>query len=578
MNKFNLKSRLGRLLLLGLMVGGLTCCTKEEFLVVYDTPSITFDKPDGVYVVKVGKAFSVEPVVENDQDAFYSWTTAEGQIIGREKKLSYRWDENGQVHLTFKVHTDHGSVDKEIRIDVAQLVPPTIALTVPKGGYVLLQGQPLTLKPLVNNPEQATFEWKLGAERVSTTQEYTFQSDKLGKHHLSLATTNEDGADAIEFDVVVKSPQDMPFSWLFESVVYNVSQGRAIRLLPYGITNAFEAQYTWSIDGKQVQQGTDPLYVFQATTQGTYTAQLEMKGAHTTTTQQLTINVCPAEGTYKRAVTAGSKKELNRVYEFLAAPGQFINEGYTATTMQQACTYAEGQLTKTGYVSLGGFGGYITMGFDHSIENDGGYNFQLLGNSFIGSSEPGIVWVMQDENGDGLPNDTWYELKGSEYGKPETIQDYEVTYHRPRAAGMPVAWTDNQGQSGSVDYLAAYHRQDYYYPKWVKANSYTLRGSCLKSRTRQVTPGYWSNDEFGWGYADNFSATDRLVNDNNQNAGANANHFKINDAVTFDGKSANLKYIDFIKIQCGVNAKAGWLGEASTEVFGARDYNMIKTQ
>lgn len=38
---------------------------------------------------------------------------------------------------------------------------------------------------------------------------------------------------------------------------------------------------------------------------------------------------------------------------------------------------------------------------------------------------------MQDVNGDGLPNDEWYELKGSEYGKPETIQDYAVTYFRP---------------------------------------------------------------------------------------------------------------------------------------------------
>lgn len=85
------------------------------------------------------------------------------------------------------------------------------------------------------------------------------------------------------------------------------------------------------------------------------------------------------------------------------------------------------------YVSLGGFGGYIVVGFDHSIDASGGYDLAIVGNSFEGSSEPGIVWVMQDENGDGLPNDTWYELKGSETGKAETLQDYAVTYYRPRA-------------------------------------------------------------------------------------------------------------------------------------------------
>ena len=69
--------------------------------------------------------------------------------------------------------------------------------------------------------------------------------------------------------------------------------------------------------------------------------------------------------------------------------------------------------------------------------NDGDYNIAITGNAFDGSSEPGIVWVMQDENGDGLPNDTWYELRGSEYGKAETWQDYAVTYHKPTGIQLP---------------------------------------------------------------------------------------------------------------------------------------------
>ena len=54
------------------------------------------------------------------------------------------------------------------------------------------------------------------------------------------------------------------------------------------------------------------------------------------------------------------------------------------------------------------------------------------------------------------------------------------------------------------------------------------------------------------------------------------NYFKISDAVTYDGKPANLKYIDFIKVQVGVNAQSGWLGEISTEVLGFTDYNLTK--
>ena len=108
---------------------------------------------------------------------------------------------------------------------------------------------------------------------------------------------------------------------------------------------------------------------------------------------------------------------------------------------------------------------------------------------------------MQDVNGDGLPNDEWYELKGSEYGKPETIQDYAVTYFRP-GPNMDTQWQDNKGNKGAIDRLGNYHPQEFYYPLWIEADSYTLYGTCLKARTEQSpSTGMWSNNPFGWGYA-----------------------------------------------------------------------------
>ena len=283
-----------------------------------------------------------------------------------------------------------------------------------------------------------------------------------------------------------------------------------------------------------------------------------------------------------RAKTETSVAEQTKVFEYTPAPGQFINEtktgGFdgTQTTPESAIEYATKRMEDELFVSLGGFGGYIVVGFDHSIDNTGGYDFGVKGNSFSGSSEPGIVWVMQDQNGNGLPDETWYELAGSETGKPETIQNYTVTYYRPTGPQQPVKWTDSEGNSGEIDYLKAYHRQDYYYPLWIKEDSYTLTGTCLKARNYDASGKgtYWVNAEYDWGYADNFSPTDRLTNSDNYNADTNANHFKISDAIDKNGKPANLKYIDFIKVQVGVNTKSGWLGEVSTEVFGFFDYSM----
>ncbi len=298
------------------------------------------------------------------------------------------------------------------------------------------------------------------------------------------------------------------------------------------------------------------------------------------------------KGEFYRARTAESKADWNKVYEYTPAPGQFINElktgGFdgTQTTPETAIAYAEARMSEVdnngnpypNWVSLGGFGGYIVVGFDHSIDNSGGYDIGILGNSFSGSSEPGIVWIMQDENGNGLPDDTWYELAGSETGKPETIQNYAVTYYRPSEPKQPVKWTDNQGNSGEIDYLKQFHRQDYYYPLWIEEDSYTLTGTCLQARNYDASGNgsYWVNVEYDWGYADNFSSIDRLTNDANAGATASANHFRISDAIDSNGKHKHLEYIDFVKVVVGVNAKSGWLGEVSTEVFGFYDYHIKK--
>lgn len=287
-----------------------------------------------------------------------------------------------------------------------------------------------------------------------------------------------------------------------------------------------------------------------------------------------------------RAKTETSIAEHTIVFEFTPAPGQFINEtkvgGFTGeeTTPEAAVAYATQRMNEGLYVSLGGFGGYIVVGFDHSIDNTGGYDFGIEGNSFSGSSEPGIVWVMQDKNGNGLPDDTWFELAGSETGKETTVRNYAVTYYRPSEPQQPVKWTDNLGNEGEVDYLKQFHKQDYYYPLWITADSYTLTGTCLEARNYDQSGNgtYWVQAEYDWGYADNFSEIDRLTDDNNANAAANANYFKISNAIDAEGNPVDLKYIDFIKVQTGCNTKSGWLGENSTEVFGFFDYSMIQAE
>lgn len=170
-----------------------------------------------------------------------------------------------------------------------------------------------------------------------------------------------------------------------------------------------------------------------------------------------------------------------------------------------ALRYAADRLASNNWVSLGGWGGRIVAAFAEPVPNTGGYDLYVKGNQFDTSSEPGIVWVSQDANGDGAPNDTWYELRGSEYDNAETIRGYKITYTRPAEADAPVAWSDNTGGSGTIDRVKE-HTQAYY-PEWL-GEQFTFEGTRLPDNIGKAGEK-WTMEPFAWGYADNYSASDR---------------------------------------------------------------------
>lgn len=242
------------------------------------------------------------------------------------------------------------------------------------------------------------------------------------------------------------------------------------------------------------------------------------------------------------------------VYDYTPAPGQFINEGFSASSAFEAAEYAQMRLRRGEFVSLGAFGGSVVLGMGY-ISNSGGYDFGLVGNSFSDSSEPGIVSVMEDTNRNGLPDDTWYELAGSE---TDVRRNYSVTYFRPSSSHDDVRWVDCDGKEGAVE-RNSYHTQPYF-PLWIDGDSYTLSGTLIKARNHE-TPQGWENGDFEFGYADNHSDVDMIY-------GGRTNYFRLSDAVDASGRKVYLKGADFVRVTTAIQASNPSIGEVSTEVCG----------
>ena len=260
---------------------------------------------------------------------------------------------------------------------------------------------------------------------------------------------------------------------------------------------------------------------------------------------------------------------ITKVFEYVPAPGQYINKMPAATaddtpeTMRQK---AEEALKRGSVISLGGFGGYVVFGFDHTIVNKEGADFVVLGNAFAGSSEPGVIMVSFDANANGLPDDEWYEIAGSEYHKPTTVINYKITYYKPESEpdnpNEPnyIRWTDNLGQEG---YISKNHfNTQTYYPAWA-GDSYTLEGTFMEATVNNQS-GNWTSPPYDWGYADNYPNSDIKA------------QIDIDWAVDKNGNHVKLEGIDFVKVYTGNRAEVGWLGEISTEVAGFVDLNLNK--
>ena len=262
----------------------------------------------------------------------------------------------------------------------------------------------------------------------------------------------------------------------------------------------------------------------------------------------------------------------DKVFEYVPAPTQFMNtvtvayqEGFNE---EDRLSLASERLRKRSLLSLGAYGGYIVVGFSQPVPNvEGAYDFKIYGNANYnpnawqdrpgGSAEPGIVLVSKDENGNGMPDDPWYELAGSEYGKDTETRDYEITYYRPQPENADVRWTDNQGNEGYV-YRNDFHTQNSYYPAWVEEDRITFRGTRLEDNAVEEN-GIWVGYAYDWGYADNHPNDTEF------------SQFKIEWAVDAEGHPIQLDEIDFVKIYTAVNQYAGQVGELSTEITGVEN-------
>ena len=242
----------------------------------------------------------------------------------------------------------------------------------------------------------------------------------------------------------------------------------------------------------------------------------------------------------------------------------------------------------TSVVTLGGFGGSITLAFDETVRDDPrnplGLDAIVFGNAFWQSldggltgestarfAEAGVIEISSDANGNGLPDDPWYVIPGSSLPDP------------PSSAFRTMTWPDAPDSSG-YELPAEFTPPPPFFLLNPDAPAEAHRGYADCSPTLRLgdysgATGAASDNELTQPEDDPavdpgafYTVPDdpALVGVDPRAAGGDA--FDIASAVDPDtGAPANLTGFDFIRIRTGVSASLGPLGEISTEIDAVAD-------
>lgn len=451
--------------------------------------------------------------------------------------------------------------------------------------YIATVKQTLELKPTVENVPDATYTWLLNGVVESTAATYTFTAPSVaGTHTLVFRAASSSGMAQKVISIEVGNFTPINAS---TNTVLPLETPKSLE----GIQNIEWQLIKASNDLYRLEHSETGVPQFISAKTGRYTIKA--------------ITPDGLEDGYMILVRAGEKVQspyISHVFDYLPAPGQFVNklpkydEGDTHEDMvAKTASHLVGE--NATMITLGGWGGYVTFGFDHTIANvSGKRDFTINGNAFGaaanprpdapfgGSCEPAVIMVAYDKNKNGKPDDDeWYEIKGSGNFTAEneswyemavnnkndvrTFRDYEMTFYRPvNDDEAPIKnyiyWTDNQGQEG-YKVKNGFHKQSYY-PGWIKEDKITYKGIRLADNgiDESGQGSYYVLYAFRYGYADNYP-------NHSENAGID-----IDWAIDKEGKPANLPGIDFVKVYNGVDKENGWLGEASAEIAGAYDLHM----
>ncbi|MBP5474384.1 MAG: hypothetical protein J6X92_06485, partial [Bacteroidales bacterium] len=95
----------------------ISSCNGGKTIYEEQPPSISLLSTYPIYQVALDNEITISPIIENDDNAIYTWKDGE-TIIGTQKQLVFKGETTGLYNLNFNVTTEYGEASIDIKIIV----------------------------------------------------------------------------------------------------------------------------------------------------------------------------------------------------------------------------------------------------------------------------------------------------------------------------------------------------------------------------------------------------------------------------------------------------------------------------
>jgi hypothetical protein len=288
----------------------------------------------------------------------------------------------------------------------------------------------------------------------------------------------------------------------------------------------------------------------------------------------------------------------DRVLAYTPAPGQFVNAPSPFTMRifndpDAALGAPVGGGTaapdNSKLVTLGGFGGSITLAFDDTVLDDPcnplGLDAIVFGNAFYDAGspaqpvgEPGLIEISLDANANGLPDDPWYLVPGPDVGPVPNDQLASQDWDNDPTTPTPPADTAHYPSDALYTHIppgfpSAYTTTTFLLPLSAIDDPGAL---AYADRSPTLLLGDLDGDDLvddpGADPAVFYATPDNPFAIGVDPGAGGGDAFDIAWAVDpATGRRVNLRGFDFIRLTSGVDGAQGVFGEVSCEIGAVAD-------